>query len=179
MIIPFGNLEGYNAIKEIAGTKRGKVIKNLGKYLKNFSMNIIQEQKVIKIEDAYTIWVYACIFDDIGNNNDYSQFCSLNIIEDTSYADIYKKARENIRTEFNNIKMMSKKHTYSMPDILCILSLMLCIIKDNANSELMKRIEHNNLKEKFEESLRYLIRNIGKYVINIRQTYPEEFGDYI
>lgn len=138
MIVPFGIDEAYKAVKKIAGTGKSRVIKNLSEYYENLSYTIPTTQTV-KIEDAYIMWVYACIFDDIAYNHDYSQTC---MHKGKSYADKYIKARENIREEFNRKKILSSKYFYNRVDIINSVSFYLYYIagiSPSIKSELMKQ----------------------------------------
>lgn len=176
MITPFENKEAYKIVRNILWIRKNKVIHDLEKYLEYLNNRVYRQHKknIINIYDAYTVWVYACIFDDIGNNNDYSQTC---IYKGNSYADKYIKARENIREEFNSTQLFSKKHIYNMPDILCDLGNLLYSVKgDNADSGLIRYMKHIGLEEEFKKDLGRLIRSIRKYITNIRDVYSKEFG---
>lgn len=98
MIVPFGFEEAYKIVKKISGKR--KAIKILKECFNRLAKCVLPEGEIIRLEDAYIIWVYACIIDDIADNHDYSQSC---IHKGKSYARKYIKARENIREELNKI----------------------------------------------------------------------------
>ncbi|MBD5160302.1 MAG: hypothetical protein HDT23_08710 [Ruminococcus sp.] len=176
MMTPFESAEAYKIVRKIAGTSKGRVIYKLEKYLNDLSEKVYRSSKksVIKINDAYTIWVYVCIFDDIGNNNDYSSYC---VYDNKRYAEEYTEAKEKIREEFNKTKLLSKKHIYNMPDILCDLgNLMFGVKGDNADSELIKHMKKHGLEKECKKDLGRLIRSLGKYTNSLRETYPKEFS---
>ena len=110
MIVPFGFDEAYKAVKKISGTGKSKVIKILEECLRRISKCVLPRGEIIRLEDAYIIWVYACIIDDIAYNHDYSQSC---IHKGKSYAGKYIKARENIRVELNK-----KTNTFEFMNIM-------------------------------------------------------------
>lgn len=155
MITPFENKEAYKIVRKILFTRKCKVVKNIEEYFKNLSMNKLLKSNKIEINDAYIIWVYACIFVDIECNHNYSQCCLYGSLD---YSDMYIKVRENIREEFNRKTLFFNKYLYDRSDILSYIIYNLELVaglSPSYKSELMKqmnRISRAKGKE-FKETL--------------------------
>lgn len=165
MITPFGSTEAYKIVKKIAGTGKSKVVKDIEEHFENLSMNTRLKSKKIEIDDAYIIWVYACIFDDIAYSRDYSSFC---IYKSKSYADNYIKARDNIREEFNKKKFLSGKYVYNRINILTSITYNLGLIaglSPSYKSELMKQMNRQSraIGNEFKETLNELDISICRW----------------
>ena len=65
-------------VKKIARKGQKRSIRNINKYFrKRFWKNLFRKSKKVNVgvKDACIIWAYACIFDDIAYNRDYSRYC--------------------------------------------------------------------------------------------------------
>ncbi|MDE6832818.1 MAG: hypothetical protein K2J39_01010 [Ruminococcus sp.] len=158
MITPFASAEAFKIVRKIAGTSKSKVVKNIEEHFKNLSMGTRLNSKKIDIDDAYIIWVYACIFDDIAYNRDYSSYC---LHKGKSYSEKYIKARENIREEFNRKKILSGKYIYDRVNILSYITFNLQLVaglSPSYKSELMKQMnrQSRSVENEFKKTLNEL-----------------------
>lgn len=162
MITPFENKEAYKIVRKILFTRKAKVIKNIEKYFENLSMNTLLKSKKIEINDAYIIWVYACIFVDIEYNHDYSQCCLYGSID---YSGMYTKVRESIREEFNRKTLFFNKYLYDRSGILSYITYNLTLVaglSSSYKSELMKQMNRISRAKgnEFKETLLDLSNNL-------------------
>lgn len=168
MMTPFEIGYSERLVKKIARKGQKKAIRNINKYFRNRFWKILfrKSKKVnIGIKDACIIWTYACIFDDIAYNCDYSRYCN-------GYSDKYKKARDKIKEEFDKKKGLSRKYVYNHVKILnkIIDGLKeVAAIPSDVNSELMKQM--NRISRTDGNALRKDLMSLSSNLSRWRNTF--------
>lgn len=162
MMTPFELVDAQKVVKKIVCTHKKGVIRNINKYFrKRFWKILFNKGKItIGIKDACTIWVYACIFEDIAYNHDYSRYCSC---KSKDYADRYIKAREKIKEEFDRKKGFSRKYKI-LDNIVCGLNEV-AAIPSNVDSEMMKRMNRVSRADgnALRKTLLSLMENLSRW----------------
>lgn len=162
MITPFDSCRTITSL-EIISNSDGKIaVWIIQDFLNRFFENVFKEDDVIEVDDSYEVWTYACLFDDILNNHDYSACCSY---EEEIYSDIYISVRELVKHELERKKFFSKKSVYNIPEILQnIIDCLDYIMGIDCQSELMQYMESENTKEEFENTVIDLQNNLSKHI---------------
>lgn len=115
-------------------------------YFKNFLNNIFREDTVIKYDDAYIIWAFACIYDNILNNYDYSSYCLYN---GEDYSSEYISVCELIRKGLERKKLFTKKPVYNLSKIIqYIIDSLDYVIGIDCHSEIMEIMKSNNSEKR-------------------------------
>lgn len=162
MITPFDSCKAVTSIEIISGVDGKIAVCMIQDFLSRFEKNMFKEDNVVEIDDAYEIWTYACIYDDILNNYDYSVYCSY---EEEIYSDRYISVRELIKHELERKKFFSKKSVYNIPEILQdMIDCLDYIIGVDCQSELMKYMESKNIQKEFESTVIDLQNNLSKNI---------------
>ncbi len=163
MITPFDSCKAITSIKIISGADGKTAVCIIQDFLDRFLNNMLfKEDNVVEIDDSYEIWTYACIYDDILNNYDYSVYCSY---EEEIYSDRYILVRELMKHELERKKFFSKKSVYNISEILQnIIDCLDYAIGVDCQSELMKYMESKNTQKEFESTVIDLQNNLSKHI---------------
>lgn len=162
MITPFDSCKAITSIEIISGVDGKIAVCIIQDFLSRFLNNMFKEDNAVEIDDAYEIWTYACIYDDILNNYDYSVYCSY---EEEIYSDRYILVRELMKHELERKKFFSKKSVYNISEILQnIIDCLDYIIGVDCQSELMKYMESKNTQKEFESTVIDLQNNLSKHI---------------
>lgn len=132
------------------------------KYLKYFLNNMFEEDAVVKYDESYIIWAFACIYDNILNNYDYSSYCLYN---GESYSFEYISVFESIRKGLERKKIFTKKPVYNLSKIIQdIIDSLDYIIGVYCHSEIMEIMEQKNSEEEFENTIIDLQNRLSSHI---------------
>ena len=155
MITPFNSITALEIIDMINSIAYSEIIISVTQ--KCFTDNTFGADTVFEIFSAYELWVYACMYDDILNNNDYSAYCSYN---GEIYSDEYISARLLMKCE-----LLKGKSFYDIqeiiPNIVKSLEYMMGI---ECHSELMEYMKSKNTEEEFKNTVINLQNNLKKHI---------------
>lgn len=149
MITPFDSCTAIESIDMIADSADGAFAVSITREC--FSDNSFRKDTVFGIADAYIVWTYACLYDDILNNHDYSPYCSYN---GEIYSDEYISARVLMKCELGTKIPVTGKLFYNIPEILQNIADSLdYMIGIDCHSELMEYMKSQNLEEEFKNAI--------------------------
>ncbi|MDE5556359.1 MAG: hypothetical protein K2J32_01515 [Ruminococcus sp.] len=155
MITPFDSIIALEIIDMINNISYSEIIISVTQQC--FTDNTFRADTVFEISSAYELWVYACIYDDILNNNDYSTYCSYN---GEGYSDEYISARLLMKCE-----LLTGTSVYNIqeiiPNIVKSLEYMMGI---ECHSELMEYMKSKNIEEEFKSTVINLQNNLKKRI---------------